>query len=109
MEKTGVSMGGKIVDAKRPGLIQSNCSKCFHRRRYRTDRTTFYCDYYKIDNPKRKKCARFYNFKDEYKKVEKKSCYHCTYCYKKKNKCNKYGLEITNIFGADKCKEFKLK
>ncbi len=110
MKKTGVSMGGKIVNAKMPGLMEANCSKCFHRRRYRTDRKTFYCDYYKIDNPRRKKCARYYNFNEEKKVVVvKKNCKECIHCFKKEVICNKYGLKITNIFGADHCKEFKRK
>ncbi len=69
--KTGTSMGGTLENAKRPGLIQANCKKCIHIRKNKINHKTFYCDYYKIDFPNKKKCARFYEIPKPLQKKER--------------------------------------
>ncbi len=112
---TGTSMGGSIEYTRNVKSIPCNCSKCHHRRKD-SKSNKYYCDYYKILEPKKKKCARYYdatvkgNKKGNKKSTSKKRLCNMCIHYKKNNYlCTNFNFRVSSTSVGAMCKAFKTK
>ena len=117
-DKTGTSMCGGIVDAKRPGLIPCDCRQCFHRRRPKGG-GNLYCDYYKfIIDGKKKMCARYSGPTIKTAKGYKKktttsnskasrTCKKCGFYDFKSSFCSSFEITISSTSTGMYCKKYK--